>query len=147
MRFLLVSLVAASAAFAWSYPAQADFLLNCRLMEPGSPPYLQFCTPAAGVAIANESLPGWVKVKCHDEGQCKKRKEKCLVFGGIIKDLHQVPGALASSRAFGGGMLSGASNQLAGEAGQDGLGGTVGTVGNTVGNALGGLSNTLGGRR
>ena len=99
MRNVLVAIGLLPAFFG---PVAADYLLNCRLMDPGHPLYRQHCKEASQV----------VRLKCASEEDCvKSLGDSASVSGTVVNGASSAVGAagVAGSSAVGG-ALSGAGN-------------------------------------
>jgi hypothetical protein len=109
-------------------PAQAEYLLNCRLMDPGSPDYKRYC-------MGELSKLDLIK-RCNSQGVCIVRAQNFKSAyaanksptGGLVSNV-------SSSGSLAGGALSGVSNSATGAA--TAAGGLIGGAGSTVGSVLG----------
>ena len=87
---LLVGLIS-----GFSSPVEADYLLNCRLMDPGHPLYKQHCKEASEV----------VRLKCDSEEECLGGMgETSSVNGNLVKGATSSggKGSIAGTSALGG---------------------------------------------
>jgi hypothetical protein len=95
MRSVIVAIGLLTALFE---PAAADYLLNCRLMDPGHPLYRQHCKEASQV----------VRLECASEEDCVKTLgDSTSASGTVVENAGSAVGAegVAGSSAVGGNCL------------------------------------------
>jgi hypothetical protein len=120
--------------------SQADFRLNCRLINPAYTLYRQHCKSQTRI----------VNIRCRDRADCLVVK-KFIAAAAIPKPrIYDGPSATTSRNSTTSGLggalgatLSGTSNSLS--ATRDAVGGTVSSVGTTASGATSGLGNTVDG--
>jgi len=121
------------AAFASACPAQAEFLLNCRLMDANHPIYRHHCKAETGYLVASECLNARVCV-------LKKQNFKGIYSDGLGLEHDGISSATSS-------LLTSPGETLASSAGSTSLAGATNTLGRTTiaastsnsGNAVGNL--------
>ena len=99
MRSVLVAIGLLLALFE---PVAADYLLNCRLMDPGHPLYRQHCKEGSQV----------IRLKCASEEDCVSTLgDSASASGTVVENAGSAVGAagVAGSSAVGG-AVSGAGN-------------------------------------
>jgi hypothetical protein len=134
MRVPLGGFFGLAVLLTLTVPAQAEYLLNCRLMNPSSPDYKRYC-------VGNLSY-----VDCSPQGVCIAKmqnfKSAYSTEDTGANEANKSPsGSLIGGRSsatgnIAGGALSGVSgSSVAGAA--KAAGGLIGNAGSTVGSALG----------
>jgi len=133
MRTLILSFAVAPLVLLFQTDARADFLLNCRLMNPGNPVYRQHCRENLEV----------VRIECGTQEECLTLKKLCLAGGEqALPDV----GVSSSVKALSG-STSAPGNTLNGTATGSGgaVGGTVSGASGTIGGAISGAGSAVGG--
>ena len=120
-------------------PAQAEFLLNCRLMDSAHPIYRQHCKAETGYLLASECLDARICI-------VKKQNFKGIYSDGLGLELDGIRTATSSLLAAPGETL--ASTSLAGATptlGRTAIAARTSSTTNTLGNVSKTATGTLAG--
>jgi hypothetical protein len=141
-------------------PAKADFLLNCRLMNPGDPLFSAHCKEPNAL----------VRIRCRDQAECTVLKKQyyaksylspiqskpSLATGSIAQKpvgtlttgtTQTLGGVVSTGQSTVSGVTSGASTAVSGtvSGATQAVGGVVGTGGSAVGGAVSTGGSVVGG--